>query len=68
MTNELIKSEYYMGFEINIYAEDADYEDTGFYSEITINGDKLIDYDSTIIYLTEDDALKAAQDYIEEIY
>ena len=68
MINELIKSEYYMGFEINIYAEDPDYEDTGFYSEITINGDKLIDYDSTIIYLTEDDALKAAQDYIEEIY
>lgn len=68
MVNELIKTEYYMGFEINIYAEDPDYEYTGFFSEVTINGDKIVDYDSDIIYLSEDDALKAAQDYIEEIY
>ncbi len=68
MTNELISTEYYMGFEINIYAEDPDDENTGFYSEVTINGDKIVDYDSTIIYLSENDALIAAQDYIEEIY
>lgn len=68
MKNELISEELYMGFEIKIFAEDPDDEDTGFFAEVTINGDPLVDFDSRLIYDTEDDAKAAAQEFIEEIY
>ena len=68
MMNEIVKTEYYMGFEIVIIAEDLDYEDGGFYAEVYINGDKLVEFDSGIIYDSDEDALIAAQEYIEEIY
>lgn len=68
MTNELISTELYMGFDIEVYAEDPDYEYTGFFCKVTISGDELVDFDSGVIYNTQDDAIEAAKAFIEEIY
>lgn len=73
MENEKIETFDYNGYRVNIFAEDPDKEDTGFFFTITEYDENNIPtnfpiYDSSKVYICEnqDQAEEDAKDWIDE--